>query len=237
MLLAHAWLLAAAVVWTFVHLGVSGTRLRAFIVRAIGEVAFRGVFSLASVTILVWLVWSYRSAGPVRVLWVAPHWLIVVGMLLMLPALVLFVGSVTAPNPTMVQGQRALETENPARGVLRITRHPMLWSFAIWALVHLLMVGTLGATIFFGAFLIVALAGMPSLDAKISRRGLQGWSAFMRATSIVPFVAIAQSRNRLELTEIGLWRIAVALVAWVVLIALHPLLFHVAAWSYLQFMR
>ena len=234
MLLVHAWLLAAAVVWTFVHLGVSGTRLRTFIVRAIGEAAFRGVFSLASVTILVWLVWSYRIAGPVQVLWVTPHWLIVLSMLLMLPALVLFVGSVTVPNPTMVQSRRALATEIPARGVLRVTRHPMLWSFAIWAFVHLIMVGTLGATIFFGAFLTVALAGMPSLDAKISGRGLEGWPAFMQATSIVPFIAIAQGRNRLDIAEIGFWRIAAALAAWFVLIALHPVLFHVAAWSYLQ---
>ena len=54
-------------------------------------------------------------------------------MLLMLPALVLFVGSVKTPNSTMLQGQRALKVENPARGVLRMTRHPILWSFAIWA--------------------------------------------------------------------------------------------------------
>jgi hypothetical protein len=45
----------------------------------------------------------------------------------------------------------------------------------------------------------------------------------------VPFVAIAQGRNRLDLAEIGLWRVAVALAAWVGIILLHPLAIGVGA--------
>ncbi len=226
-------LLIAAIVWMAMHLVVSGTQLRALIVRAIGEGAFRAAFSLASAAILAWLIWSYGAAGPLQSLWVTPRWVIVLCMLLMLLALILFVGSVTTPNPTMVAGQRALKAENPARGILRVTRHPMLWSFAIWAGVHLVMLGTLGATVFFGTFLFVALAGMPSLDAKISGRGYIGWADYAQATSIVPFAAIVQGRNRFHIAEIGAWRIVIALVAWFALIAGHQWLFHIPMWSFL----
>lgn len=226
-----ASLVVAAVVWTAVHLGISGTSLRTHIVNAIGATAFRIVFSLASFAIIVWLVASYGRAAPVQVLWETPHWLIVVCMLLMLPAVLLFIGSVSAPNPTMVAGGRALREEDPARGIVRITRHPMLWSFALWAAIHAIMLGTLGALVFFGAFLLVALAGMPSLDAKIAKRDPQHWPAFARVTSNIPFVAIAQGRNRFAFAEIGWWRIAAAVIFWFALTGAHQWFFHIAVWD------
>ena len=228
---SFASLVVAAVLWTFVHLCVSGTSLRGHVVRAIGEGAFRVLFSLGSFALIFWLVESYIRAGAVDVLWATPHWLIVICMLLMLPAILLFIGSVSVPNPTMVARGRVLAAEHPARGVLRITRHPMLWSFAVWAAIHAIMVGTMGALVFFGAFLVVALAGMPSLDAKIAKRDPQNWARYAMATSIVPFVAIAQGRNRLVPTEIGWWRLAASLVVWCVLVSAHQWLFHIPAWD------
>lgn len=226
-------LIYAAVVWVLLHLGVSGTALRERLVGVIGTKVFRITFSLASVAVIYWLASSYGKAGAVRVLWASPHWLVVACMLLMLPALLLLVGSVTVPNPTMVGGKRALASKDAARGILRVVRHPMLSAFAIWAAAHLVMVGTLGGVVFFGAFLVVAVAGMPSLDAKIGKRNPQQWAAFTQATSTLPFAAIAQGRNHFVFAEIGIWRIAVAVVAWFGLIALHPLVYGVPAWHML----
>ena len=226
-------LIFAAVAWVLLHLGVSGTVLRTRLVELLGAGTFRVVFSLASVAVIYWIATSYGRAGAVRVLWTSPHWLIVACMLLMLPALLLLVGSVTVRNPTMVGGKHALATNDAARGILRVVRHPMLWAFAIWAAAHLIMFGTLGGVVFFGAFLVVALAGMPSLDAKIGKRNTQGWAAFVQATSNIPFAAIAQGRNRFVFAEIGVWRIAIAIFAWFGLIALHPLVYGTQAWRML----
>ncbi len=226
-------LVLAAVVWVLLHLGVSGTALRARIVDAIGAKLFRVVFSLASIAVIYWLASSYGRTGAARALWTSPHWLIVACMLLMLPAVLLLVGSVTVRNPTMVGGKHALATNDAERGILRVTRHPMLWAFAIWAAAHLVMVGTLGGAVFFGAFVVVALAGMPSLDAKIGKRNSPGWATFVHATSNIPFASIVQGRNRLVFAEIGLWRIGVAVLAWFGLIALHPTLFGAPAWRLL----
>ena len=226
-----ASLLLAAIVWIAVHIGVAGTPLRGVIVRAIGESPFRGIFVIASFAIIYWLASSYHYAGEVQGLWSSPHWLRAVGMLLMLPALILFVGSITVRNPTSVAGAKALAQDNPARGILRVTRHPMLWAFAVWAAVHLAIVGTLGGLVFFGAFLVVALAGMPSLDAKIAKRDPQHWPSYAQVTSAIPFAAIARGRNRLVFAEYGWWRLALALALWYLIAGAHQWWFHIPVWD------
>ena len=220
-------LLAAAIAWVAVHIGIAGTAARQAIVSRIGEGPFRGVFVVVSLALLYWLGTAYGAAGPVRVLWQAPRWLVVAGMWLLLPAVLLLVCAVSQPNPTSVRGKRALELETPAIGILRVTRHPMLWAFALWAAVHAIALGTLSALVLTGAILLTALIGMRSLDAKYAKRNPERWPRFAATTSIVPFVAIAQGRNRLVLREIGWLRPWLAIVIWGVLIALHPLAFEV----------
>lgn len=221
---AFASLLAAAAVWVVIHIGIAGTGVRGAIVARIGQGAFRGLFVVASFALLGWLIHAYTAAGPVRQLWIAPPWLVVALMLLMLPAMLLFVCSVTMPNPTSVRGGRALEAPEPARGILRITRHPMLWAFAIWGVLHLVAIGTASMAVLAGAIIVTAFAGMPSLDAKYAKREPQRWPAFATSTSNLPFAAILAGRNRLALRELGWWRPVLAIVLWVALIAAHPLL-------------
>ena len=228
-----ASLIAAAVVWVFVHIGIAGTTLRDRFVRVLGERGFRGAFSLLSIANIVWLGLAWGAAGPVRVLWQAPGWLVVLCILVLIPATVLLVGSLTVPNPTMVAGARALKSETPAIGILRVTRYPMLWSFALWAAAHMIVIGTLGGAIFTGAFLVVAVAGMFSLDAKYARRAPEPWAAFARVTSILPFAAIRQGRNHFAFAEIGLWRVAIGVLLWFMLIALHRPVYDVNPFRYL----
>ncbi len=231
---ALATLIAAALVWTFVHLGIAGTSLRGQLAARLGEQGFRAAFSLVSAAVLVWLGVSWGAAGPVRVLWQAPGWLVFGCMALMMPAVMLFVGSVTTLNPTMVGGHTALKSDTPAEGILRVTRYPMLWSFALWAATHLVIIGTLSGAIFTGAFLIVAVAGMSSLDAKYAKRVPERWAAFARVTSILPFAAIVQRRNHFAFPEIGVWRISTTVVLWFALVALHPLVFAVNPWRFIS---
>ncbi|MCI4568519.1 NnrU family protein [Lysobacter sp. CFH 32150] len=228
-----ASLIAAAVVWVFVHIGIAGTTLRDRFVRVLGERGFRGAFSLVSVANIVWLGLAWGAAGPVRVLWQAPGWLVVLCILLLIPATVLLVCALTVPNPTSVAGARALMSETPAIGILRVTRYPMLWSFALWAAAHMIVIGTLGGAIFTGAFLAVAVAGMFSLDAKYARRAPEPWAAFARVTSILPFAAIRQGRNHFAFAEIGLWRMVVGVLLWFMLIALHRPVYDVNPWRFL----
>ena len=218
----------AAMLWIGVHVGIAGTRVRQAVAGRIGDAGFRGVFSLLSIAAIGTLVVTYkraRAAGS-EPLWAAPHWLGWILVLLMAPAFVLLVGSVTVPNPTAVGGERAIGQE--PRGLSRVTRHPMLWSFAIWSAVHVVGNGDLVSLLFFGAFGITALAGMPSIDAKLAKRDPKGWARLREVTSILPFGAIMAGRNRLVVREIG-WIAPVAgLALWVLLLLFHPQLFGVS---------
>jgi uncharacterized membrane protein len=218
-------LIIAALVWLGIHFGIAGTRLRASLVASIGEGPFRGVFSVLSIVSIVFLVETW-SMSPTTPLWTAPEWLRWVLVVVMLVAFVLFVASLTRRNPTMVTGESAPPTA--LAGIQRVTRHPMLWSFALWAAIHIIGNGDTAAVVFFGTFLVTALGGMPSIDAKLAQRNPTGWEPLSGATSIVPFVAIAEGRNRFVPGEIGWLTLLIAIVAWAAVLYLHPWLFGVA---------
>jgi uncharacterized membrane protein len=218
-------LILAILVWLFIHFGISGTRLRDRVVARIGEQPFRGLFSLVSIAAIVFLIIGWNRA-PVIPLWYAPAWLRWILVFVMLPAFVLFVASVSGRNPTMIGGE--LAAAEAARSIQRITRHPMLWSFALWAGVHVIGNGDVAAVLFFGTFLVTALAGTAVIDAKLARRDPASWEALSAATSITPFGAIAQGRNRFVPGEIGWLTPLIGVVAWAVLLHFHPWLFGVA---------
>jgi uncharacterized membrane protein len=217
-------LILAALLWVFVHVGISGTRLRDVAVARLGERAFMIAFSVTSVVAIVLLVTTWRGAET-NFLWAAPPALRWILAALMLPAFVLFMAS-HKRNPTAVGGKGL--GEEP-RGIQRVTRHPMLWSFAIWAFVHLLGNGDTASTVFFGAFLVTALAGMPSIDAKLARRNPDAWRGFAARTSILPFGAILSGRNRLVLSEIGWMPPVIGFLLWAALLHFHRGIFGVPA--------
>ena len=205
--------------------GVSGTVLRGRIAGAIGEGPFRGVFSLASIASIVFLVFAYNHAAT-RVIWAVPAWLVVLADLGMLAACLLFAGSLSWANPTMTGTEAAFGAA--PRGMFRITSHPMLCAFAIWAGVHMLVNGDAASLLFFSVFLVTVLSGIPSIDAKLARRDPAKFAALSGLTSAVPFAAILAGRNRFVPRELG-WRMPlIGLVLWLVLIALHPLVIGVS---------
>jgi uncharacterized membrane protein len=219
---------AASLFWIVLHFVLAGSPLRWTIAGAMGEKAFRGLFSILSLAGLVWLVVAYGRATRLDSFYglrVVEDWMFWVPAIAMAPALILFVGSLSTPNPTMVEGERHLAAAEPARGVFRITRHPMLWAFLLWALAHLLANGDLASLFLFGSIMIVAAGGMGSIDRKQARRDPEGWRRFAAVTSVLPFAAIANGRNRLVFAEIGWWRLVLAAVLWGALVAVHQLAF------------
>ncbi len=221
-------LFLAALLWVGVHVGLAGSPLRGVLVARLGEGWFRGVFSVGSVIAIALLVNAWQAAMPESTLLWSPstgyRWLMAA---LMLPAFLLFFASVTAPNPTAVAAEAALAIE--PRGITRVTRHPMLWSFTAWAVLHAGANGDSASLVFFGAFAVTSLLGMPSIDAKLRARRPAEWAGFAGATSILPFAAIATGRNRLVLGELGWLAPLLAVVTWAALLHFHYQIFGVAA--------
>jgi uncharacterized membrane protein len=226
------WLAAACVFWILLHLGMAGSPVRWLLVRRLGESGFRMLFSSLSAIGIIWLARAYAGATTPETFYglrVVDTWMLWVPAVVMPVALVLFVGALTIRNPTAVGAEGALGQAEPAKGVLRITRHPMLWAFALWAAAHLVANGDLASALLFPTIILVALAGMLSIDRKRARTGGADWERFKSVTSILPFAAILAGRNRFVDAEIGVWRVMVALALWGVLVALHPILLGIPA--------
>lgn len=219
----------AAIFFVGLHFLVSGSRLRDILVFILGEPAFRAEFSLLSLFGLWWLVRAYRAA-PYLETWGQPGWFKPIAAFFMLFAFLLMVAGLTTRNPVAAGGQFQ-DRDEPAYGILRITRHPFLWGIALWALLHLIANGDAAALVLFGSLLLLTLGGAHSLDAKRLRLHGENWEKFLRATSSVPFLAIAQRRNVLRLDEIGGWRLALTLVLYLVILHFHARLFGVSPLS------
>jgi uncharacterized membrane protein len=218
-------LVAAALVFILMHLLISGTRLRDAAVATIGERPYMGLFSLASVGVLAWLIFTFGAArrDPASVmLWSGPAALRWVQLVLQFLAFLLVVPGLTTPNPTSVAQQGLLERPDTVKGMLRITRHPFLWGVAIWAFGHLLVNGDAAGVVLFGSLLLLALLGTTSIDGKRRRAMGDKWDAFAAQTSNVPFAAILSGRQSLKIGEIGWWRIVLAVVLYAVTLWGHP---------------
>lgn len=225
-------LLIAAGSWVGLHVLVAGSPLRRAIAGRIGEPGFQGMFSLLSLAGLVGLIWTYRGAAAVGVnfdVWVPSRAALWAPSILMPFAWLLFIGSVSAPNPTAVGMDKLLKGPEPARGILRVTRHPMLWSFVLWAAAHALANGDAATLVLSVAIALPALSGMLSIDRKRARKDPEGWRRYADVTSIIPFAAIAGGRNRLDLAEIGAKQLIVALLVTAAVIAVHPYLYGASA--------
>jgi len=220
-------LFAAALFFDGIHFLISGTALRGKIVGLVGERPFQGLFSLMSLIGIVWLSRAYGQAEYVE-LWGKLQALRPFALIVMLVAFFFVVLAFTSPNPTAVGGGALLTEKEPAKGVQRITRHPFLWGVALWSFTHLVLNGDLASLIFFGSFLILAVAGPFSIDQKRKKAFGDAWNRFAGVTSNVPFIAIIEGRNSLRVGELEWWPVVLALVVYGLFLYLHQTLFGVS---------
>lgn len=221
-------LLLAAMAWILLHVVVAGP-LRPSLVRRLGLPAYRGVFSLLSALFLVALIWAFAAAPHVE-LWPASPALSVIPLVVMPVAFLFLVGSLRPSNPTLAGPDMVMEGELPVTGFTRITRHPMLWAFSLWALAHMAANGDVATLTLAGAILITALNGMVSIDRKRAAAFGERWQRFAAKTSIIPFSAVAAGRTPLRFADIGWLNIAVAAVLYGLFLWLHDKFFGVPAY-------
>lgn len=220
-------LLLAALAWILLHVVVAGP-LRPALVARLGLNAYRGLFSLLSAISLAALIWSYGAAPRVE-FWQSHSALAAVPLVVMPVALLFLVGSLRPSNPTLAGPDMVLKGELPVTGFTRITRHPMLWAFSLWAGSHMIANGDAATWLLAGAILITALNGMVSIDRKRKAVFGEAWQRFEAKTSIIPFAAAAAGRTRLGFSDIGWLNIVIAAVLYGVLLAWHGNLFGVPA--------
>jgi uncharacterized membrane protein len=207
-------LVAATIVFLATHF-IPSTPLRPVLVRALGHWPYIGAYSLVAFVTLGWMIWAYVQA-PREMLFAgwrdAPY--------VVMPLAFILIACGYWRNPTMVGADRLLKSDDPARGMIRITRHPLMWGIMLWAAAHLVARGDTKSLVFFGAFLVLAALGTLLMDAR--KRSNPDWPRFAAVTSHIPFVAIAQGRNRIRWREIGWLRPALGLAAFFLVLLVHP---------------
>lgn len=216
-------LAAAALLFVGGHFVASSPGPRAALVARLGERGFAGAYSVIALALLIWMISAYGRA-PDIVLWQAPGWGRALTVLIMPAPALLLVCGLTQKNPTMVNAGFEKGAADPAPGILKITRHPLMWAFGLWGLAHLLANGGTSSTILFGAITVLALVGTIRIDAKRRARDPEGFARFAAATSNLPLLALIESRADLTFADIGAARVAGAIVLYVALWLVHPLI-------------
>lgn len=190
------WVSMAAIAFVGTHFLMSHP-LRKVLIAAVGESGFLAVYSVTAIATFVWLVLAYHPSEPNALLWPVGNGLWVVVTIVMLLASILLVGSL-ARNPAFPKTGSLEALTAEARGVYAITRHPMLWAFALWGMCHIAIFPVAANIIVALAIIILALVGAALQDRKKERLQPTIWRAWEAKTSYVPFGAIAAGRARLH---------------------------------------
>jgi len=223
---ATIWIAIWAFSFIASHLIISSSAVRARLISAVGDQPYRGIYSLVAAATLGPLIYEFarnKHAGPI--LWylraVTPiRWL---AWILMLAALILFVGSFINPNPGGMAAAGAGGTE--PRGILKITRHPSFVAFSLFGIAHILMNGWAGDVIFFGMFPALGIIGGMHQDQRKIRELGERYREFIAKTSLMPFAALVGGRVRWTSADTPWAAIGAGAVLTVAIVALHPMIF------------
>ena len=206
------------------HMGLSSVRVRPRLVAAMGPGAYAGLYSLVALATFVPLVsvyMSHRHDG--AELWNLRHvpGLLGASMWLSGACFAFSVASFFQPSPA---GMGASGTAR-ARGLTRITRHPLFVPIAFLGLSHAAINGFATDVIFFGGLFVYGIVGCMHQDARKRATEDDAFRAFLDETSLLPFAAILRGRTRLVWTELPWAGMAVGIAAAIGFYRLHAWMF------------
>lgn len=184
--------------------------LRKPLVSAMSEKGFLGFYSLVSLLLLAWMVKAYgpASAEAPQPLWDAGRWGFIVATVLMWLGSVLYMGSFRR-NPAFPNPGKPIEYIGEPSGVYAITRHPMMWGFTLWAMIHAIVNPTMASLILSAGIATLALVGAALQDRKKAALLGDVWRDWTAKTSFVPYSKGLKSVDAFALTTgTILWLVA-----------------------------
>ena len=212
-------LITALVLFVGTHLAMSHP-LRAPLVARLGETGFQLAYVFVSFATLGAAAIAFRNAPYGELLWSVGDGLWLVSTVVMLAASILLLGSFVR-NPALPAPGADKLAAQPARGVFAITRHPMMWSFALWSLAHLLVAPRPAVIVLCAAVAFLALVGAAGQDRKKAVLMGAAWRDWSSRTSYWPFAG--QLSGRTAWMSPGMHALGGGLVVWLVATWAHPL--------------
>ncbi|MBB3593783.1 putative membrane protein [Rhizobium sp. BK529] len=213
--------LSAFTVFLMLHSIPAIPNIRLRIIGSIGKRVYITAYSIASLAALVWL-FSAALALDYIPLWELRPWHAAVTFVLAPVGCFLVLAGLMSANPLSI----SIRSTELADAVVRITRHPVQWGFALWALGHVIANGDLRSLLLFGGLGLFALAGIPMAERRARKYLGNDWDIHAAQTSIWPLVAFVSGvRPKSDAALVAAAVATSALVAWLLLAGGHAMLF------------
>jgi uncharacterized membrane protein len=160
-------------------------RLRERLIERVGRRLYFSVYGIVSLAVVAWAI-SAAGRAPYLELWWQAGWHRWAPVLVMPVAILLAVLGLGIGYPHTLSGRRVAAFDPDRPGIAAVTRHPLLWSFALWSGAHLVVNGDLAHVILFGMFAALSFAGMVVFDRR-ARAAMppDEWSAISSRTAIL----------------------------------------------------
>ncbi|MDQ2096382.1 MAG: NnrU family protein [Tychonema bourrellyi B0820] len=197
---SHLVILGLLLGFAIAHSGLAALRPQAE--KLIGARLYRVLFALVSLPLAVILViyffnhrydgvqlWQVQGVPAVKPLvWI----LSAISFLFLYPATfnLLEIAAVQKPQVHLYEA-----------GIIRITRHPQMVGQVIWCIAHTLWIGTSFTLVTSIGLVLHHLFGVWHGDKRLQARFGESFETIKSRTSIVPFLAILQKRQTLDLLE------------------------------------
>jgi uncharacterized membrane protein len=192
--------LTSLTIFILAHSLPEPTGLRTRMIDRIGKKSYFAGFSILSTILLIWLIWSALRA-PYVSLWLPSQFTSLIPVILMLPASILFTTSILRPNSlSLAFIQQPIFA---ATDVTVLLKHPLLWSFFLWALSHTIANGDLVGVIMFGGLAIFSLVGMRIFEHRAKRTLSQIDFSIASNKTIGPIIPrLGHTINLIVITEV-----------------------------------
>jgi uncharacterized membrane protein len=197
---SHFMMLGLLVGFAIAHSGLAA--LRPWAEKLIGPRFYRILFALVSLNLAVVMIvyffnhrydglqmWQLQGVSAVKpIVW----GLSAISFLFLYPATfnLLEIAAIQKPEVHLYE-----------TGIIRITRHPQMVGQVIWCIAHTLWIGTTFTLLTSIGLVLHHLFGVWHGDKRLASRYGAAFAAVKARTSVIPFLAIVQGRQTLELGE------------------------------------
>ncbi|MEG3911552.1 NnrU family protein [Microcoleus sp. w1-18aA5] len=197
---SHLVILGLLLVFAIAHSGLAALRPKGE--KLIGPRLYRVLFALVSLPLAVILIvyffnhrydgvqlWQVQGVPGVKpAVWI----LSAISFLFLYPATfnLLEIAAVQKPQVHLYE-----------TGIIRITRHPQMVGQLIWCVAHTLWIGTSFTLVTSIGLVLHHLFGVWHGDRRLQARFGDSFETIKSRTSIIPFLAILQKRQTLDLLE------------------------------------
>lgn len=208
------------------HIIGSSTPVRTFVIRRIGTLGFKSIYSLVALVTFIPLCYVYfthKHAG--YLFYTSGYSINLLAQFLMLAAIIVLLQGLVTANPMTTLAEFSGKVVRNGKGIQRVTRHPQNFAFALFGLAHLLANPYVGDWIFFGGFIVYGSVSAMHQDRRLLATGPVQVKQFLADTSAIPFASILAGKQRLAPGEYNPPALAAAVVLFILLRLLHPMLF------------